>query len=251
MDDAILKNSAVKSGNKSEDVAASNAGGVSDVNTKGGRISEQLKLCAGCHVMDIPERAGYILLCGVYGEIEGHEKLPSSVKSTSYEDILPVIAQAEVCPDIKGVLVLINTVGGDVESGLAISEMFASLSKPVVTLVLGGGHSIGVPLATASDVSFIAPTATMVVHPIRTSSAVLGVKQNFEYIEKMQQRIIDFTVSHSKIGRDEFERYMFNTAELTKDIGSVLVGEQAVKSGIIDHVGGMEDAIKRLYDLIN
>lgn len=251
MDDAILKNSAAKSSNESEDAAASNAGAVSNVNTKGGRIAEQIKLCAGCHIMDIPGRPGFILLCGVYGEIEGHEKLPSSVKSTSYEDILPVIAQAEVCPDIKGMLILINTVGGDVESGLAISEMFASLSKPVVTLVLGGGHSIGVPLATASDVSFIVPTATMVVHPIRTSSAVLGVKQNFEYIEKMQQRIIDFTVSHSKIGRDEFERYMFNTTELTKDIGSVLVGEQAVKAGIIDQVGGMADAIKRLYDLIN
>ncbi len=237
--------------NDSESMYAANNANENNCAAKGISISEQIKLCGGCHIMNIPCKPGFILLCGVYGEIEGHEKLPSGVKSTSYEEILPVIAQAEVCPDIRGVLVLINTVGGDVESGLAISEMFASLSKPVVTLVLGGGHSIGVPLATASDVSFIAPTATMVVHPIRISSAVLGVKQNFEYIEKMQQRIIDFTVSHSEVDRNEFEGYMFNTKELAKDIGSVLVGKQAVEAGIIDEVGGMADAIKRLYDLIN
>ena len=216
----------------------------------GRKIEDRIKTDKNCHVMEYGD-GGFILLCGIYGEIEGHEKLPSSVKSTSYEDLLPAVAQAENCPEIKGVLVLINTVGGDVESGLAISEMFASLSKPVVTLVLGGGHSIGVPLATSGKASFIVPTATMVVHPIRTSTAVLGVKQNFEYIEKMQDRIIDFTVAHSDITRDDFKKYMFNTAELTKDIGSVLVGSEAVRAGIITAAGGMSDALKKLYDLIN
>lgn len=219
-----------------------------DVN--GRKIEDRIKLGKNCHIME-SDPEGFILMCGIYGEIEGHEKLPASMKSTSYEDLLPVVAQAENSEYIKGVLVLINTVGGDVESGLAISEMFASLSKPVVTLVLGGGHSIGVPLATSGNASFIVPTATMVVHPIRTSTAVLGVKQNFEYIEKMQDRIIDFTVAHSDITRDEFKKYMFNTAELTKDIGSVLVGSEAVCAGIITATGGMSDALKKLYDLIN
>ena len=158
-------------------------------------IAERLKLTDNIHVMDVPG-GGYILLCGIYGEIEGHDKLPAGMKSTSYEKLLPVIAQAENCGDVKGVLTLINTVGGDVESGLAISEMLSSLSKPVVNIVLGGGHSIGVPLAVSGNVSFIVPTATMIVHPIRTNTAVLGVKQNFEYIEKMQERIIQFTVDH-------------------------------------------------------
>ena len=225
------------------------------------KIEDRIKAGKNCHIMECGDD-GYILLCGIYGEIEGHEKLPAGVKSTSYEDLLPAVAQAENCREIKGVLVLINTVGGDVESGLAISEMFASLSKPVVTLVLGGGHSIGVPLATSGDASFIVPTATMVVHPIRTSTAVLGVKQNFEYIEKMQDRIIDFTVVHSDISHDDFKKYMFNTAELTKDVGSVLVGNEAVRAGIITAryadgtiiitaSGGMADALKKLYDLIN
>ena len=185
-------------------------------------IAERLKLTDNIHVMDVPG-GGYILLCGIYGEIEGHDKLPAGMKSTSYEKLLPVIAQAENCGDVKGVLTLINTVGGDVESGLAISEMLSSLSKPVVNIVLGGGHSIGVPLAVSGNVSFIVPTATMIVHPIRTNTAVLGVKQNFEYIEKMQERIIQFTVDHSSIGRKELEKLMFNTTELTKDVGSVLI----------------------------
>ena len=168
-------------------------------------IAERLKLTDNIHVMDVPG-GGYILLCGIYGEIEGHDKLPAGMKSTSYEKLLPVIAQAENCGDVKGVLTLINTVGGDVESGLAISEMLSSLSKPVVNIVLGGGHSIGVPLAVSGNVSFIVPTATMIVHPIRTNTAVLGVKQNFEYIEKMQERIIQFTVDHSSIDRKELEK---------------------------------------------
>ena len=223
------------------------------------KIEDRIKAGKNCHIMECGDddykdgavTKNALQVITIIGEIEGHEKLPAGVKSTSYEDLLPAVAQAENCREIKGVLVLINTVGGDVESGLAISEMFASLSKPVVTLVLGGGHSIGVPLATSGDASFIVPTATMVVHPIRTSTAVLGVKQNFEYIEKMQDRIIDFTVVHSDISHDDFKKYMFNTAELTKDVGSVLVGNEAVRAGIITASGGMADALKKLYDLIN
>lgn len=217
---------------------------------EGIRLAEKLRLADGCNILEVDDE-NYILMCGIYGEIEGHEKLPSGMKRTSYDVLLPVIAQAENSDRIKGILVLVNTIGGDVESGLAISEMLASVSKPVVTLVLGGGHSIGVPLAVSGTESFIVPTATMIVHPIRTSTTVLGVKQNFEYIEKMQDRIIDFTVQHSDIDQKELKKLMFNTKELTKDVGSVLVGVQAVDAGVIDHVGGMRDALKKLYDLIN
>jgi ATP-dependent protease ClpP protease subunit len=147
--------------------------------------------------------------------------------------------------------VLLNTIGGDVEAGLAIAEMLASISKPVVTLVLGGSHSIGVPLAVSGDVSYIVPTATMVVHPIRINNVVLGVRQNYEYIEKMQDRIIGFTTEHSNIDEENLRSIMFNTKELSKDIGSMLVGVEAVKTGIIDYVGGISDALNKLYDLIN
>lgn len=213
-------------------------------------LAGRLRPDGNCHIMELGD-GSCVLLCGIYGEIEGHDRLPQGVKSTDYERLFPVIAQAEGCHDIRGVLALLNTVGGDVEAGLAISEMLAGLSKPVVTLVLGGGHSIGVPLAASGAVSFIAPTATMVVHPIRISQTVLGVKQNFEYIIKMQDRIIDFTTRHSHIDAERLKRLMFNTGELTNDVGSVLVGEQAVEAGIIDHTGGVSDALNTLYDLIN
>lgn len=192
-----------------------------------------------------------ILLLNVIGEIEGHDNLPDNTKTTKYEHVLPELAVVEDDVSIKGVMVLLNTVGGDVEAGLAIAEMLASLSKPVVTLVLGGSHSIGVPLAVSGKVSFIVPTATMVVHPIRMNGTVLGVKQNFEYIERMQDRIIGFTSSHSHITEDGLKEIMFNTHELSKDIGSVLVGEEAVSAGIIDRVGGIDTAFQCLYDLIN
>ena len=192
-----------------------------------------------------------ILLLDIIGEIEGHISLPSDTKTTKYEHVLPELAVAQDDESIKGVLVLLNTVGGDVEAGLAIAEMLASISKPVVTLVLGGSHSIGVPLAVSGDVSFIVPTATMVVHPLRVSDTVLGVRQNYEYIERMQDRIIRFTSCHSNIGEDSLRSIMFNTQELSKDIGSVLVGKEAVKCGIIDRIGGISDALNKLYDLIN
>ena len=178
-----------------------------------------------------------IHLLNIIGEIEGHENLGSSSKTSKYEHILPQLAAVEDDEGIDGLMVLLNTVGGDVEAGLAIAEMIASL--------------IGVPLAVSGDVTFIVPSATMVVHPIRMNGTVLGVTQNYEYIERMQDRIIEFTSNHCSIKEEELREIMFNTKELTKDIGSVLVGRQAVEVGIIDRVGGIHTAMNCLYDLIN
>ena len=197
-------------------------------------------------------KANYnIQLINIFGEIEGHDILRNSVKTTRYQEILPALAMAEDDKSVDGVLVLINTLGGDVEAGLAIAEMIASISKPKVCLVLGGGHSIGVPLAVSGDVTYIVPSATMIVHPIRMNGTVLGVTQNYEYIERMQDRIIEFTSKHSSIGDRALRTIMFNTKELTKDVGSVLIGGQAVEKGIIDRVGGISEAMNCLYDLIN
>ena len=192
-----------------------------------------------------------IHLLNIIGEIEGHDNLGSNSKTSKYEHILPQLAAVEDDDSIDGLLVLLNTVGGDVEAGLAIAEMIASLSKPKVCLVLGGGHSIGVPLAVSGDVTFIVPSATMVVHPIRMNGTVLGVRQNYEYIERMQDRIIEFTATHCSVREEELRSIMFNTKELTKDVGSVLIGRQAVDRGIIDRVGGINNAMNCLYDLIN
>lgn len=195
---------------------------------------------------------GYkIHLLNIIGEIEGHQCLTQTTKTTKYEYILPELAKVEEDSSIDGMLVLLNTIGGDVEAGLAIAEMIASLSIPVVTLLLGGGHSIGVPLCVSGDYSYIVPTATMVVHPIRMNGPVLGVKQNYEYIDKMQDRIISFTCSHSNIKEKDFKNVMFNTSELAKDIGSVLVGKDAVDIGLVDAIGGIRDAFSTLYRLIN
>lgn len=191
-----------------------------------------------------------IHLLNIIGEIEGHECLPPNSKTTKYEHILPMLAEIEDNQQIDGMLVLLNTVGGDVEAGLAIAEMIASIHKPVVTLVLGGGHSIGVPLAVSGDYTFIAPTATMVVHPIRMNGMVIGVKQNYEYIERMQDRIIAFTVSHSGMDETRLRQIMMNNEQLVKDIGSMLVGREAVEEGLIDAVGGIQDAIEKLHGMI-
>ncbi len=195
---------------------------------------------------------GYrIHLLNIIGEIEGHQCMGPVTKTTKYEHVLPELARVEEDQSVDGLLVLLNTVGGDVEAGLAIAEMIASLSVPVVTLLLGGGHSIGVPLSVSGDYSFIVPTATMVIHPIRMNGTVLGVKQNYEYIDRMQERIISFTCRHSDIDEKQLKELMFNTKELAKDVGSVLVGEEAVKKGLIDEVGGIHDAFCCLYGLIN
>jgi ATP-dependent protease ClpP protease subunit len=187
----------------------------------------------------------------IIGQIEGHLVLPPQNKTTKYEHLIPQLVAAEQNQKIEGVLIVLNTVGGDVEAGLAIAEMISSLSKPAVTLVLGGGHSIGVPIAVAGNVSFIAETATMTIHPIRLNGLVIGVPQTFEYLDKMQERVVRFVTSHSKVTEQMFKQLMFKTGELTRDIGTTVIGPDAVKHGLIDRVGGLGAAIKELNQLID
>ena len=191
-----------------------------------------------------------IFLLSIIGEIEGHENVASGTKATKYEHILPMLAKIEDDQDIDGLLIILNTVGGDVECGLAIAEMIASLSKPTVSLVLGGSHSIGVPLAVSADYSFIVPTGTMVIHPVRMNGMFIGVPQTYEYFKKIQERINDFVINcHNSENR--FSELMNETEILTKDVGSILVGKQTVKEGIIDEIGGLKDAMKKLYELVD
>ncbi len=192
-----------------------------------------------------------IYLLSIIGEIEGHENLASGTKATKYEHVLPQLAKVEDDQDIDGLLIILNTVGGDVECGLAMAEMIASLSKPTVSLVLGGSHSIGVPLAVASDYSFIVPTGTMVIHPVRMNGMFIGVPQTYEYFKKIQERINYFVVSHCDIKESRYSELMNETEVLTKDVGSILVGKQTVKEGIIDEIGGLKEAMDKLYQLID
>lgn len=186
----------------------------------------------------------------IIGQIEGHVMLPPQNKTTKYEHILPQLVAINQNNNVKGLLVLLNTVGGDVEAGLAISEMIASLGKPVVSLVLGGGHSIGVPLATAANYSFICKTATMTIHPVRMNGTIIGVQQAYEYFEKMQERISTFVVKHSKITEKRFKELLLDTGNMAKDVGTIIGGEDAVKEGIIDEIGGLNEAITKLKQLI-
>ena len=183
----------------------------------------------------------------VIGQIEGHGQAPSGTKTTKYEHVLPLLASIEESQEVDGLLVLLHTMGGDVEAGLAIAEMIAGMTKPTVTLVLGGGHSIGIPLAVSARRSFIVPTATMTVHPVRHSGMVLGVPQTLRYFEQMQERIVGFVASHSKITARRFTALMHNTGELVMDMGTVLDGRQAVEEGLIDELGGLGDALRYLY----
>ena len=192
-----------------------------------------------------------IHLLSIIGEIEGHENLSGNSKTTKYEHILPQLAAIEDSAQIQGVLVLLNTMGGDVEAGLAIAEMLASLSKPTVSLVLGGSHSIGVPIAVSTDYSYIVPTGTMVIHPVRMNGMVIGVRQTFDYFKQIQDRITGFVCNHCNISRDRLEELMMETGVLTKDVGTILVGEETVKNGIIDEVGGIKEAIEKLHVMIN
>lgn len=190
-----------------------------------------------------------IHLLSIIGEIEGHETLASNAKATKYEHVLPMLAEVEDDKSIQGMLVIINTVGGDVECGLAIAEMIASLSKPTVSLVIGGSHSIGVPLAVSTDYSFVVPTGTMVIHPVRMNGMLIGVSQTFEYFKKIQDRITGFVVEHSNISLERLEELMMETEVLTKDVGSILVGEDMVKEGIINEVGGLKEAMKKVREM--
>ena len=193
-------------------------------------------------------RGGHVIHClTVIGQIEGHTEAPQGQKTTKYEHVIPQLVAVQEDPRIEGLLVLLNTVGGDVETGLALAELIASISKPSATLVLGGGHSIGIPLAVAARHSFIVPTATMTVHPVRHSGMVLGVPQTLRYFEQMQERIVSFVTEHSKITARRFTQLMHNTGELVMDMGTVLDGHQAVEEGLIDELGGLRDALGYLY----
>ena len=192
-----------------------------------------------------------IHLISIIGEIEGHENLGGSSKTTKYEHILPQLAAIEDSSDIDGVLILLNTMGGDVEAGLAIAEMIASLSKPTVSLVLGGSHSIGVPIAVSTDYSYIVPTGTMVIHPVRMNGMVIGVSQTFDYFKQIQDRITGFVCSHCQIKKHRLEELMMETGILTKDIGTILVGDMAVQEGIISEVGGIRVAVEKLHQMIS
>lgn len=191
-----------------------------------------------------------IHLITIIGEIEGHENAGSQFKVTKYELLLPQLASIEDSCDIDGVLLLLNTMGGDVEAGLAIAEMMASLSKPTVSLVLGGSHSIGVPIAVSTNYSFIVPSGTMVIHPVRMNGMVIGAPQTFNYFRDVQNRIIQFVCKHCRIKQSRLEELMMETQMLTKDVGSVLEGEEAVKEGIIDEIGGISQAVQKLHELI-
>jgi len=191
-----------------------------------------------------------IHLLSIIGEIEGHENLSGNSKTTKYEHILPQLAAIEDSAEIQGVLVLLNTMGGDVEAGLAIAEMLASLSKPTVSLVLGGSHSIGVPIAVSTNYSYIVPTGTMVIHPVRMNGMVIGVPQTFEYFKQIQDRITGFVCNHCQISQQKLEGLMMETGFLTKDVGTILVGEEAVENGIIDEVGGIKEALRKLHEMI-
>ena len=198
----------------------------------------------------IPEAKSGVQCLTIIGQIEGHYLLGDNAKTTKYEHIIPLLCQIEESRDVGGLLILINTVGGDVEAGLAIAEMIAGMKKPTVSIVLGGGHSIGVPLAVAAKRSFIVPSATMTIHPVRTNGLVIGVPQSFENLKKMQDRITDFVCRNSNIEKKKFTKLMMQTEEIVTDVGSVIDGEAAVSLGLIDEVGGLAAALEALHSMI-
>ena len=193
---------------------------------------------------------GNIYTLTIIGQVEGHQVLPETAKTTKYEHILPLLAGIEESDEIDGLLLLLNTVGGDIEAGLAIAEMIAGMKKPTVSLVLGGGHSIGIPLAVCTKKSFITPTASMTVHPVRMTGLVVGAPQTFRYFQRIQEQITDFVTANSRISKETFLDYMMKTDELATDVGSILYGEEAVRSGLIDELGGLSDALKCLHGMI-
>ena len=194
---------------------------------------------------------GNIYTLTIIGQIEGHQVLPETVKTTKYEHILPLLAGIEESDEIDGLLLLLNTVGGDIEAGLAIAEMIAGMKKPTVSLVLGGGHSIGIPLAVCTKKSFITPTASMTVHPVRMTGLVVGAPQTFRYFQRIQEQIADFVTENSGISKEQFERYMMATGEMATDVGTILYGKEAVSSGLIDKLGGLNDALNCLHKMID
>ncbi|WP_087972854.1 ClpP family protease [Oceanobacillus rekensis] len=211
-------------------------------------LVEKIQQLGQSNIPQAPESNVHVL--SIIGQVEGHLQLPPQNKTTKYEHLLPQLIAIEQNPKIEGMIILLNTVGGDVEAGLALAEMIASISKPTVSIVLGGGHSIGVPIAVATDYSFIVPSATMTIHPVRLTGLVIGVPQTFEYLDKMQDRVIQFVVEHSNIKEEKFKDLMFEKGNLTRDIGTNVIGKDAVEYGLIDAVGGVKDAMSKLNEFI-
>ena len=211
--------------------------------------NEQIKEM-GQVILDGNPRKYKVELLTIIGEVEGHESAPAHSKTTKYEHVLPKLAMIEDDAEVDGLLILLNTVGGDVEAGLAIAEMIASLSVPTVSLVLGGGHSIGVPMAVSADYSFVVPSATMVIHPVRSSGMFIGVAQTYRNMENLQDRITTFISNHSNTTQKRLEELMLDTTQLVKDVGTMLEGKEAVEEGLIDEVGGMKEALAKLYQMI-
>ena len=211
--------------------------------------NEQIE-AMGQVVLQENDKNYHIHLLSIIGEVEGHESLPNNSKTTKYEHVLPKLAVIEDSKEIDGLLILLNTVGGDVEACLSIAVIFASMKKPTVSLVLGGGHSIGVPMAVSADYSFIVPSATMVIHPVRSNGMFIGVMQSYRNIEKIQDRITGFIASHSHMPQKRIEELMLDTSQLVKDVGTMLEGKEAVKEGLIDEVGGISQSLEKLYELI-
>lgn len=220
-------------------------------NAEGLKESQKVQDIKELGRMTISNSRGNIHCLTIIGQIEGHIILPPQNKTTKYEHVIPQLVAIEENEDIDGLLLILNTVGGDVEAGLAIAEMVASMKKPTVSLVLGGGHSIGVPMAVSTDYSFIAPSATMTIHPIRLNGLVIGVPQTYEYFDKMQERVVRFVSKNSKISKEDFRSLMLKTGELASDVGTVLFGEEAVNKKLICAVGGLSDALSKLYELIS
>ncbi|HLR66194.1 ClpP family protease [Virgibacillus alimentarius] len=211
-------------------------------------LVQKIQQLGQSNVPQAPDSNVHVL--SIIGQVEGHIQLPPQNKTTKYEHLLPQLIAIEQNPKIEGLVILLNTVGGDVEAGLALSEMIASISIPTVSIVLGGGHSIGVPIAVATDYSYIVPTATMTIHPVRLTGMVIGVPQTFEYLDKMQERVINFVTNHSNIKEEKFKELMFAKGNLTRDIGTNVVGSDAVEYGLIDDVGGVKEAMKKVNELI-
>ena len=194
---------------------------------------------------------GNIYTMTIIGQVEGHQVAPENVKTTKYEHVLPLLAGIEESEDIDGLLLLLNTVGGDIEAGLAIAQMIAGMKKPTVSLVLGGGHSIGIPLAVCTKKSFITPTASMTVHPVRMTGLVVGAPQTFRYFQRIQEQIADFVTANSRISKEAFENYMMATGKMATDVGTILYGKEAVSCGLIDRLGGISDALSALHKMID
>lgn len=219
-------------------------------NEKADLIEQQREQTIGFGSAELKSREGNIHCLTIIGQIEGHQVLPETTKTTKYEHVIPQIAAIEESPDIDGLLILINTVGGDIEAGLAIAELIAGMKKPTVSLVLGGGHSIGVPLAVCAKKSMIVPTASMTIHPVRISGTVIGAPQTYHYFDRIQDQIVEFVCKNSRVDREEFMNLMLATDELATDVGSVVYGDKAVSIGLIDRLGGLSDALSCLHRMI-